>query len=74
MLESLHEVRVTDERASKGNQVSVAFCDSRLRRFLGVAAITDGWAFDNLTELAESHWPAKFVEAEGQSVHEPVRP
>src|SRR5438552_3712917 len=66
--ETLHKVRVTDERSAEGDQVGVSGSNRLLGRLLGVAAVADERAVEHLAELGQGHRLTEFVEAEGQPV------
>src|SRR4029453_3826101 len=53
--EPLHEVRAADEGSPKGDQVGVPLGNRLLSRLLGVAAVADERAVEDLAELGQGH-------------------
>lgn len=69
MCETLHQVRIADERPAKGDQVGMAALNCSFCRFLGVTAIRHQRAGKYLAEFFRGHGRPEFMKTKRQAIN-----
>ncbi len=67
--ETLHEIRIAEERPAEGDKVSILVFNGRFRGFLHVPAIPHKGPLEHLPKFGQRHRRSQFVKAERQTIH-----